>query len=216
MFFCHVELADVNAQRIGSLQNVGIVFVEESTITKEELANMFVVIYKTNWPWQIRALDEWSFLVKFPPGIPVGQVAGYQCFGLSKAGVTVNAEEWNGRIDSHSEAQQVLVKITKMNPKWCEWSLLDQITFVFGLLVDVDWEHMFRSFYETIRVKVTCKDNSKITTERLYFLDGEFYMLGLEVETTIDLENQPLGPSAQPSELSRSSMETDRSMGSWI
>ena len=56
---------------------MGIVLVEAGEVTKQELATEFADIYKTNWPWPINALDEWTFLVKFPPEIDVVQVVGY-------------------------------------------------------------------------------------------------------------------------------------------
>lgn len=56
--FFQVDVPDVNAQHIGSRKNVGIVYVESGQVTKEELSHNFSVMYKTNWPWQIRKLDE--------------------------------------------------------------------------------------------------------------------------------------------------------------
>ena len=64
--FYHLDAPDVNAQHTGWLKNVGIVFVEAGEVTKQELASEFANIYKTNWPWPINALDEWSFSGQIP------------------------------------------------------------------------------------------------------------------------------------------------------
>lgn len=101
----------------GSLKNVGIVLVEAGEVTKQELATEFADIYKTNWPWPINALDEWTFLVKFPPEIDVVQVAGYPCFGLKKDNVVVNVEVWKGRIEAEEDLQETWIKIRKLNPQ---------------------------------------------------------------------------------------------------
>ena len=85
--FFHIDCSGIK-KRSGS-NNVGIVYIEAGEVSKEELAKEFAVIYNTNWPWPIRELDEWSYLVKFPPHLPVEDVAGYPCFGLTKEGVTV-------------------------------------------------------------------------------------------------------------------------------
>jgi len=95
-------MQDINSKHAGGMKNVGIVFVESGNITKEELAKEFSNIYKTNWPWPINTLDGWSFLVKFPPAIPVEQVASYPCFGLKKENVTVKVEIWKGLIDAEA------------------------------------------------------------------------------------------------------------------
>ena len=63
---------------------VGVVYLENGAITKEQLATDFSAIYKTNWPWQIRQLDDYTFLVKFPPHINAEDVARYPSFRLLK------------------------------------------------------------------------------------------------------------------------------------
>jgi hypothetical protein len=45
--------------------------------------------------------------VKFPPCLPVEDVAGYPYFGLVKEGVTVNVEVWYGELESQGENQDV-------------------------------------------------------------------------------------------------------------
>nr|XP_020182538.1 uncharacterized protein LOC109768203 [Aegilops tauschii subsp. strangulata] len=160
--FYHLDIPDVNAQHQGCLKNVGIVFVEQGEVTKQELAKEFASIYKTNWPWAINKLDDWTFLVKFPPEIDVEQVAGYPCFGLSKENTMVKVEAWLGDITAEDELQK--------------------ITSTFGVLLDVDWQHNFQSFYEIVRVKISCKDHRRIPQERIFGIQGKLYNIQIEVE----------------------------------
>lgn len=54
-------MPDVNDQHLGARKNVGIVYVEVGQVGIEELAHNFSLIYKTNWPWHNRTLDEWTY-----------------------------------------------------------------------------------------------------------------------------------------------------------
>ena len=104
-----IDVSDINGQHLGVLKNVGLVITEPGEISKEQLAAEFSAIYKTSWPWQIRKLDEWSFLVKFPPEIPVETVAGYPCFGLSKEDISVRVLVWDGEIQHVAESEEVWI-----------------------------------------------------------------------------------------------------------
>ena len=48
--------------------------------------------------------------------------------------------------------------------------------------MDVDWNCIFKSFYETIRVKVSCRDPRKIPFERLGEMKRKLYILFFIVE----------------------------------
>ncbi|XP_066379833.1 uncharacterized protein [Miscanthus floridulus] len=49
-------------------------------------------------------------------------------------------------------------------------------------MVEVDWSSIFKSFYEMVRIKVTCKDALKIPSERLYEMNKEIFRVSFVVE----------------------------------
>ncbi|VAI74781.1 unnamed protein product [Triticum turgidum subsp. durum] len=53
---------------------------------------------------------------------------------------------------------------------------------VWKVLLDVDWQHNFKTFYESVRVKISCKDPARIPAERLFGIKGKIYRLLIEVE----------------------------------
>ncbi|XP_044366775.1 uncharacterized protein [Triticum aestivum] len=167
------------------MRNCGIVYVEDGELSKEELIKEFSEIYKTNWPWQVRALGRWSYVVKFPPHISVEQVAGYPCFGLTNPDITVNVEVWKEELKGMEDLKEVWVQVRGLLPRWCEWSVLDQCTSAFGLLIDLDWQGMFQSLFECVRVKVQCRDPTKIPTERVFCIGGKTFKVRMTVEVPI-------------------------------
>ena len=94
----------------------------------------------------------------------------------------MNVEVWKGEITTFASLQKVWMKIRKINPKCCEWAILDQITSVFGTLMEVDWQSAFNSFFEVVRVKLSYRDDSKIPKKRTFGISGKFYKLLFEVE----------------------------------
>jgi hypothetical protein len=114
--FYHIETPETVVNPISSTKNCGVVAVEEGEISKEELAKEFSNIYKTNWPWQIRELGDWSYLVKFPPHISVDQVIGYPRFGLAKEGTTVSVTKWSDDPEPVETLAEVWMQIRGLLP----------------------------------------------------------------------------------------------------
>ena len=57
-----------------------------------------------------------------------------------------------------------------------------QIASGFGLMKEVDLATLFKSFYEVVRIKVACRDPSKIPRDRLYEMNKSIFVLSFEME----------------------------------
>jgi hypothetical protein len=187
--FYHIEMPESTANPVSTTRNCGVVTVEEGVITKEELAVEFGNIYKTNWPWQIRELGDWSYLVKFPPHIPVEQVIGYPRFGLSREGVTINVCKWEDDPEPMEFLQEVWMQIRGLLPPWCEWNVIDQAVSVCGLLKEIEWQSVFRNCAEVVRVKIVCREPSKVPAGRLFNFQGKLFQL----QFTVEMETEKSG-----------------------
>jgi hypothetical protein len=49
-------------------------------------------------------------------------------------------------------------------------------------MIEVDWATLFKSFYVVVRIKVACRDPSKIPRDRLYEMNKSIFVVSFEVE----------------------------------
>jgi len=68
-----------------------------------------------------------------------------------------------------------------------------QIASSFGLLIEVDWATLFKTFYEVVRVKISCKDPMKIPTDRLFEMNKKIFLVSFLVEREVEKELKSKG-----------------------
>lgn len=181
-----MEIPSVESTQWLNLTNCGIVKVKSRSVILAELESKLSVIYCKEWPGQIREMEPGQFLVRFPPHKKVADIKNYPSFNLRKEGVQVELLEWFGDLAPYAVLQDVWVQMKGIPPKWCHWRVFAQIASSFGLMVEVDWSTLFKSFYEVVRVKISCKDISKIPVERLYEMDKKIFIVSFMVEKEDD------------------------------
>jgi hypothetical protein len=93
---------------------------------------------------------------------------------------------WQGDLDPYAELEEVWLQVQGLPPKWCVWEIIDQLASSYGMLEDVDWQELFSSFYEVVRMKIKCRDVTKIPRERLFYVDKKLYKITTIVEMTVD------------------------------
>jgi hypothetical protein len=124
-------------------------------------------------------------LVRFPPNKKVEDMTDFNSFNLGKEGVSVSVKPWKGELEPFAELEEVWIQLRRIPPKWCDWMVFDQFSSCYGLLEDIDWQKIFSGFYEIVRMKIKCRDASKIHSERLFCLDKKLYKIAITVEGPI-------------------------------
>ncbi|TVU42393.1 hypothetical protein EJB05_08795, partial [Eragrostis curvula] len=178
----HVDVPDEETTQWLNFKNCGVVNVITGEVDIAEMERELSAIFCKEWPWQIRELDKGQFLVRFPPHKKVSDIKNLPSFNLRKEGVRVEVLEWVGELDPFEELQEVWVEVSGIPPKWCAWSVFAQVSSSFGMMTDVEWPSLFKSFYEKVRIKVACRDPSKIPMERIFEMNKKLYYVYFEVE----------------------------------
>jgi hypothetical protein len=169
--FYYIQILEEVATPSIDFTNCGKIYIETGEITMEELQLELATCFNPNCPWQIRQLEEWCYLVRFPPDKRVEDMADFNSFNLGKQGVSVSVKPWQGELEPFAELEDVWIQLKGILPKWCEWSVFDQFASSYVILEDVDWQRIFSTFYETVRMKIKYRDATKIPQERLFCID---------------------------------------------
>jgi hypothetical protein len=189
--FFHVEVEGPEAVQWINMDNVGVVVIKDGEISAEELEKNFNDMWKVNWFWQIKQIGLKKILVRFPPSKRINELVEYPCINLKKEGVVIYFENWEGEAEPFEEFQEVWVKICGIPAKWLTWKTICQVSTTLGVLVNIDWHGIFRSFYKDVRVKVSVRDKTKIPSNKLFEMEQCFFLINFVVENegeTIDVD----------------------------
>ncbi|XP_039841918.1 uncharacterized protein LOC120702264 [Panicum virgatum] len=184
--FYHVDVANREGRfkHWAGFENYGVFTVEEGFLEEDEIIKTLRQQVDKNWAWKLLRMDEFRFLVKFPPHIRVeSKVLGEATyFYLKNNSVMASLRVWNGDIEPVGQLMETWIQIRGVPPKWSDWTTIREITSTLGKLIEVDWQTLFSSFFTVIRVKINCKDPRKIPDRRVMEMADKLYMISFEVE----------------------------------
>jgi hypothetical protein len=145
------------------------------------------LLFDQRWPWQLREIEEYRFLVRFPPHkqIATTLISDTTYFKMKKEGVLVSLKAWTSDVESYETLEETWVQIRGVPHKWSNRKMFSQIASSLGRLIEIDWNSLFSSFFSMIMVKVGVKDVSKIPNKKLFEMRKNMYAVQFKVEGDI-------------------------------
>jgi hypothetical protein len=114
--FFHVDVQE-ESSGIGFLKcldNCAVLTVEEGEISREEIVDNLQKIFDNEWHWQLRGIEEFKYLVRFPPHKKIANtvISDTTYFKMKKEGVLVSLSVWNGNIEPYDSLEEVWVQLS--------------------------------------------------------------------------------------------------------
>jgi len=161
------------------MDNFGVITIEEGEIDEEGILENLRELFDKDWAWQLKKSDDYKYIVRFPPDRKVEKlvIGKASVFDLNRPGVVGSLSVWNGEIEPIGSLVDVWVQILGIPPKWVDWKTLHEVSSSIGRMVETDWQLMFNSFFSSVRVKVQCKDPTKIPRERLFVFKNKVHLI---------------------------------------
>jgi hypothetical protein len=122
-------------------------------------------------------------------------------FHLNKPKVIASLSVWNGNAEPIGSLTEVWIQIKGIPPKWVDWDIVREVSSSVGLMVDLDWQTLFNSFFNMVRVKVQCKDPTKVPRARIFVFKNELYLINFKTEGFEQIENSTDGDDGGVEEL---------------
>lgn len=105
------------------MKNCGIIVVIHGEISESGLVAKMAETWNASWSWQVRKLEETSFVVRFPPSKQVSDLVGLPSINLTEGPdtdrVTIKILPWDGDLPDLGELTEVWVQLEGIPPRWC-------------------------------------------------------------------------------------------------
>jgi hypothetical protein len=66
-----------------------------------------------------------------------------------------------------------------------------EVSSSLGIMIEVDWQGLFNSFFSMVRVKIQCKDPTKIPKQRVFVFKSNLYLVEFKAEGFEQVDNPP-------------------------
>jgi hypothetical protein len=118
--FLHVEV-DPREDRIrlwDASDNHGVLTIEEGEMEQAEIVQKLKLMFDKEWNWRLKPMDDYRYMVKFPPSKRVGNIAMGDViwFPLNK-GVMASLKAWDGEIQPIGRLKEAWVQVRGIPPQ---------------------------------------------------------------------------------------------------
>lgn len=102
--FYHIDVEPRDDNRFShwiGMDNFGVFTIEEGEIDEEGILENLRELVDRDWAWQLRKIDEYSYIVRFPPHKKVENmvIGKASLFHVNKESVVASLKVWNGDVE---------------------------------------------------------------------------------------------------------------------
>jgi hypothetical protein len=125
-FHVDVEEKENRFKLWNGFDNCGVFTIEDDELDQEGIISHLRKVFDNDWPWQLKTLEDYKYLVRFPPDKKVENFVTNDgtYFYLNGGEVMASLKIWNGDIVPVGKLEEVWVQVKGIPPKWCDWETL--------------------------------------------------------------------------------------------
>ncbi|RLN27693.1 hypothetical protein C2845_PM05G21450 [Panicum miliaceum] len=118
--FLHVDVSpdEDRFKHWSGFDNCAVLTIEEGYLDKEGTLDYLKKTFDKDWPWKLKELDEYRYVIKFPPANKVESITmGKMIYILiNNEGVMISLKVWDGEIEPIGKLKEVWVQVRGIPP----------------------------------------------------------------------------------------------------
>ncbi|CAO2143048.1 unnamed protein product, partial [Urochloa humidicola] len=183
----HVILDDEVSESAKDMSNWAMITVKEGIATAKQIENEFKAQAgpNSNWRWYAKKLAENKFQMKFPTAHQVETFAFFTGMQMRTVpNVSIKIDKWNPNAGAKGELERAWFRIFGIPVEKRTEKRACFVGSLVGIPLEVDKASLKR--WDFVRVKIGCRDITKVPTKVEGLLDLHFYEFTFQREVQVE------------------------------
>jgi hypothetical protein len=183
----HVIQDDGDEEAARENANLAVITIKEGDVTARQVEGEFKAQAGQNstWRWYAKRIADKKFQMKFPTASKVEELAFFNGMEMRTVpGVKFKVDKWNPHVGAKAEINTAWFRISGVPIEKRSEKIAALIVSLVGVPFEVDKNNLKRGDY--IRVKIGCRDISKVPARVEGLLDRHFYDFTFQREVPVE------------------------------
>jgi hypothetical protein len=183
----HIIQDDDDGEAARETANLAVITIKEGDVTARHVEGEFKAQAGQNstWRWYAKKIADKKFQMKFPTASKVEELAFFNGMEMRTVpGVKFKVDKWNPHVGAKAEIDTAWFRISGIPMEKRPEKKAALIASLVGIPIEVDKSNLKRGDY--IRVKIECRDISKVPARVEGLLDRHFYDFTFQREVPVE------------------------------
>jgi hypothetical protein len=187
----HIIHDEDSGEGVRDSSNFALITIKEGEVTARQVEGEFKAQAGSNstWRWFAKKVAEIKFQMKFPTATKVEELAFFNGMMMGTVpGATFKVEPWNPNVGAKAKLQTAWFRISGIPIEKRSDKRACLVASLVGIPLEVDKVNLKR--WEYVRVKIGCKDVTKVPAVVEGLLDMHFYDFTFQREIQVEGHTQ--------------------------